>query len=679
MPVSQKVSSESDILSALGANNPFERPPVVKEQNIWGESFPDILSLNAEASDSVFSALKKIRTADSALEKVTSIVFTSDRGVGKSHVIKRIRQRLQANGEGVFIYASADKYGDLNLINSLFQQSIAESLEQPGSVGVTQWQEIAALMVAEALRANRAGAKAPAPKALVSKFDQAYQKNRIKGKDLVTDLTKVIRRLKPGVDPYILRAVVWTLSEERGSLAVKWLAGEQLEAQDAIDLRLPQNDKTEAESNASAPSAIAKLISLVGEYKTVVVCFDELDTIAVDDGGFTTAFVVLDLIKRLFDSVSQSPQAKGILTLTVLLPNLWSQVKQTKDASSEKIAAYGKPISLEYLKPESAQELAAVTLKKFYGKKGLVAPTPIYPFEVEEIETFGKGRPSAREALKWFAMQLNEKLKAQAPKPISPTERFEQAYGNALSQFDAEDLNSNEFVAAALRFGFEKIISIDKLKEQPIEGVMLKSVDDITPKSKNNGRLHFKVTGEENGESVAIGVGVLQDAHGRSVAAGFRRLLDTQTFGLSRGCMVRSRERKIKRYWDSFEYYRQLIEAGGEWVDLVEDDIKPLLALQYVYEHHEKFDLTTKRLDSFAFTRNLLQGSPLLREILSRPEGAIAEEALEGETLERLHTDIDSSTLDADLSQALAVDDDEATNDAEMQADLQEVAEALAV
>jgi hypothetical protein len=102
MSASPKVSAESAILSALSANNPFERPPVVKEQNIWGESFPDIPSLNADASDSVFDALSKVRTADSSLEKVTSIVFTADRGVGKSHVIKRIRHRLQASSEGVF-------------------------------------------------------------------------------------------------------------------------------------------------------------------------------------------------------------------------------------------------------------------------------------------------------------------------------------------------------------------------------------------------------------------------------------------------------------------------------------------------------------------------------------------------------------------------------------------------
>ena len=657
MPVSQKASAEADILTALDANNPFERPPVVKEQNIWGESFPDIPSLNAKASDSLFAALKKVRDADSSLEKVTSLVFTADRGVGKSHVIKRIRRRLQATSEGLFIYASADRYGDLSLINSLFQQSIAESLEQPGSEGVTQWQEVATLMVAEALRANRPTAKVPAPPDLVKRFDRVYQDKRAKDRDLVSDLTRAIRKLKPSADAYILRAIIWTLSEERGSLAVKWLAGEQLDAQDAADLRLPANRKSESEANASAPTTIAKILSLIGEYRTVVICFDELDTIAADENGFTTAFVILDLIKRLFDSVGQSERAKGIITLTVLLPNLWRQVKQSKDASSEKISAYGKPIDLEYLNAETAIELCALTLSKFYEKKKLTAPDPIYPFSEEEIAAFGKGRPSAREALKWFALQLNEKLKAVEPPSLSPTERFEKAYQNALEQFDLEDLETNDATASALEFCFRKIAGSDRLKDKPIEGVLVKSVEEITPKSKNNDRLHFKVIGEEDGESVVIGVGVVQETHGRSVAAVFRRLLDKETFGLSRGCLVRSRDRKIKRSWDSYEYYQQLIAQGGEWVGLKPEEIKPLLALKYVYDRHEKFDLTTKRLDSFAFIRNLLQSNPLIEEILSRPEGLVATEALEGNELQRLSDDVNLDDLEADLSNSLATED----------------------
>ena len=674
MLAQSKASAEPAILSALDANNPFERPPIVTEQNVWGESFPDIPSINAKASDSLFEAVQKVRAADSSLEKVTSLVFVSSRGVGKSHVIKRIRRRLQATSEGVFIYANADKYGNLSAINSLFQQSIAESLEQTGSEGVTQWQEIATLIIAETLMANNPNTKVPSAPDLVAKFDQIYHAKRKQNSDLVRNLVKAISKLKPKADLYILRAIIWTLSEERGSLAVKWLAGEQLGAQDAAELKLPLNTKSEEDANGSSFKTLLAILSLVGEYRTVVICFDELDTAATDENGYTAAYIVLDLIKRLFDSASQSKQAKGIVITAALLPKIWSQLKQIKHASPDRLSAYGEPIDLEFMNAESAKDLCALTLKKFYEKKGLTPPNPIYPFSENEISDFGKGKPSARETLNWLAKRLNEIVEVVEPEILPPKARFEKAYQKALEQFNLEDLQTNEVAASALRFCFQKISTSSNLNDQAIEGVVIKGVEDVTPRSKNDGRLQFKVIGEENGEAVAIGIGVLQETRGISVGAGFKRLLDTETFGLSRGCLVRSHERKIKRYWDSYEYYQQLIANGGEWVDLTLEDIKPLLALQYVYEHHEKFDLTHKRLDSFAFTRDLLQNNPLIKEILSRPEGQVVEEALEGEELQRLSEETDLEDLTVDLSQSPA---DVSLNETEVQSEMNELTEAL--
>jgi len=682
MSASSNTSAESAILAALKSTNPFERPAVVKDQNIWGESFPDVTTLNATASDTVFKALNKVRTADSTLDKVTSIVLTAERGVGKSHVIRRIRRRLQATGEGVFIYASADKYGDLEHINALFQQSMAESLEQMGGAGVTQWQEIATLMVSEALSNSKSKAKAPAAPELVRKFDAVCRNSREKKKkDLVGELVKAIRRRKPNTDPYVLRAILWTLSEERGSLAVKWLAGEELDVQDAADFRLPPQNKSESEKDASALTHVSKILSLISEYKIVSICFDELDTSACNQAGLTTEIVILDLVKRLFDSIGSSADGKGIVLLTVVLPDSWRAVSRTRQSSSEKISSYGKPIELSYLNAETARELAATTLQTFYKKKGLASKTPFYPFDEEELTQFGKGKPHAREALNWFAAQINEKLKSIEAKPASYKERLEGAYSNALAQFEIEDLDNNELIASALRFGFEKITEIDRLSDQPIEGVIVKGVEEITPKGKNGGWLHFKVVGEEEGVPVTIGVSSLQHTGGRAVGAGFRRLLDTETFGLSRSCLVRSRDRKIKRYWDSFEYYQQLVAQGGEWVDLVTEELQPLLALQYVYEHHEKFELTTKRLNSFAFVRDLLKNNALLQEILSRPEGCVADEALEGNVLEHISEDTDLAQLEtemeAELTEALAVETnlDEATAESE----IQDLAETICV
>jgi len=556
----------------------------------------------------------------------------------------------------------------------LFQQSIAESLEQRCN-DATQWQEIATLMVAEAVRINNPSSKVPAAKDLVARFDKLYLSRYKQEKDLVGELVRAIRWLRPSTDVYLLRAIVWTLSEERGHLAVKWLAGEQLTSWDADELRLPANDKNEAAENASAATTIVDLISLVGEYKSVVICFDELDSSVMDESGYTMPFIIVNLAKRLFDSVRQSEKAKGVVLLTSILPDDWRKLRSGREDAAERTSAYCDPVGLTNLNENNAKDLCALTLKNFYDKKGLVPPNPLYPFTEEEIDAFGKGRPSARETLQWFAKQLNEKLKSIEQPSLSPSERFEKAYQNALTQFTLEDLETNEVAASALQFCFTKLASLSSLKDQQIEGVIVRSVEEVTPRYKNNGRLQFKIVGDEGGEPVVVGVGVMQDTHGLSVGAGFKRLLDTETFGLSRGCLVRSRDLKIKRCWDSYNYYRQLISEGGEWVGLKADEIKPLIALQYVYQHHEKSDLTHKRLDSFAFTRNLLQNNLLIREILSRPEGCVVEDVLEGEELQRLSEDArieDHMVFDPAQPQ-----ENLSSGDAEVQSEMKEIAEAF--
>ncbi|MGB7247357.1 MAG: hypothetical protein WBC73_00345 [Phormidesmis sp.] len=660
--MASQVSSDRALMAALQANNPFEKPPVVKEQNIWGDSFPDVASLNAHASNAVFEALAKVRSSDSNLDKVTSIVFIADRGVGKSHIIKRIRKQIQAEGHSLFVYASADKYGDLDLVNCSFQQSVASSLEQLGAEDISQWQEIATLMVSEALETSNSQAKVSSASGLVAKFDTAYQNSRIRGRDLIADLTKAIRRVKPNADAYIVRAILWTLSEERGPLAVKWLAGEQLDAQDALDLRLPPNQQGDKEKEAHALSVVSKILSIAGEYRTVCICFDELDTITANALGFPTATVIADLVRKLFTALQQSEKGKGAVMLTVLLPDIWRGLKQDADVSAkDKVATDGEAINLSNADLNSVTELVSLWLSSFYTARNLIPPTPIYPFEQADLVEYSKGRPYMREVLKWCASYINKKVESFTPEEAkkTPTERFDFAYKNALEQIADDYLDDNGAIASTLSFCFQRITDIDRIKDTPIENVVVKGIEEVTPKSKNSGYINFKLIGIENEEPVTIGIEVLQQTHGLSVGAGFRRLLDYETFGLTRGCLVRSRERKLMRNWDSYEYYQQLIGKGGEWVDLKEDQIKPLLALHYVYEHHEKFDLSIKRLDSFAFVQKLLLNNELIKEILSKPEGALAEDSLEGNELQPLHSEEERQEIAASLSESLDMSSEE--------------------
>ncbi|XGB42117.1 MAG: AAA family ATPase [Nodosilinea sp. LVE1205-7] len=647
----------SEILTELRSQNPFARPPVVKAQNIWGESFADVTSLNAHASEAVFETLNKLATATATVEKISSLVITADRGVGKSHLIRRIRHRLQTNREALFIYASADEYGDLDFINSGVLRSLANSLENPWSEGVNQWQTVAAAMVARVVQNINPSAKAPSPIELVKRFDCWAESHRTKGKDLVNEITRLLIKIHPGTDLYILRAILWTLSEERGGLAVKWLAGEALETQDAADLRLPPNQKTEGEQEAFALATLTKIIRLLGEYRQVVVCFDEMDNIVENKYGFSTAMVILDLVKRLFGSIQQSESGQGVLIVTLILPDTWRAIQQDNFASPRKICtAYEKPIDLEYINKTSITDLVSLWLQDFYQPRNITPPSPIYPFELEELVEYSQKRPSVRGFLQWCATELTKKLDTllASSQPdstkLTPTERWERADLEAQERFLPEYLEDNELIAEVVRFCLDRIPQIPKLRATAIEKVVITGTEDITPKSKNNGYLHFKILGTEAGQPVRILVAAVQQTTGFSAGAAFRRLLDYETFGGDRSCVLREESRKLRRSWKAYDYYQELVKQGGEWVHLEAEHLKPLYALKYIYDNHEQFDLSHKRLDSLKEVQNRLTQNPLIREILSQPRGQVSENALEGKALHHLHSEAEAQQIVESLS-----------------------------
>ncbi|MEH2454114.1 hypothetical protein [Nostoc sp.] len=78
--------------------------------------------------------------------------LTAQQGVGKTHLLSRIRHRLEREGGALFVYAGVNNYTDLNLVKYQFQQTLVDSLSKTGSQGVMQWQEVAAAIANEGFK-----------------------------------------------------------------------------------------------------------------------------------------------------------------------------------------------------------------------------------------------------------------------------------------------------------------------------------------------------------------------------------------------------------------------------------------------------------------------------------------------------------------------------------------------
>lgn len=641
--------------AAIQSHNPFSKTGIVKEQDIWGKGFPDFPTLNKHASDAVFQVVELVRTSQSSQEKVSSLALTAQQGVGKSHVISRIRHRLERDGGALFVYASVNNYTDLNLIKYQFQQTLANSLSHPVNQGVMQWQEVAAAMANEGLKAINADAPSLSPANLLDRFDKVCASWAAKNKSFMNTLSQKVCQTKPNADPYIIRAVLWTLSKIQSAFAIRWLSGEELDKFKAEELGLPANyGRTNQDRESEALNTVQQILNLVSCYNPVIICFDEIDvrTNSSDD-GLPTEMVIADLVKRLHDTLHQSELGQGIVILTVMMPDTWQQkIKlMSSGGTADRVSTYtkGKPIELNFLDGNSMIEIVTLWLKDFYEFRNLKPHSKVYPFEEDQLKEYGKKKPTVREALTWC--EENFKVYRSAL-PEDPLERFELALRELESGL-VDYMENNSIIAKALCFGFET------LQGQTIERVMIKEVTtEIKPKAKNNDCINFKVIGTENGKVVKIGIAVIQSSQNELVT-GLRRLIDYQKFDLTRGCLVRSpaKMETIKKTSQAYKLLEKLVspqDRGGEIADLIEDQIRPLIAAYSVCKNCRDYNLTEAQVFDFISQKQLTFDNPLLREILSDPSGImpVVEDEDERQLLEDLLNPpaIDNTDESDDLS-----------------------------
>ena len=604
-------SNLQEINSILRDHNPFSQPPILRAQHVWGESFPDIKSLNSHASDAVFSALDDVRAG---CYPTTSIVISAESGTGKTHIISRIRHRLQQQGGALFVFANEFDADD---IESSFQKLLSNSLNKIGAKEVSQWQELATEITNSVLKTKNPNTKLFSPKELIAKFDKNTEQ---KTSNLIQQINKSFCRNNKVQDPDITKAILWNLATDQAAYVTNWLAGMELAQYKAVELKLP--------TQRQSFNSIVQILKCISQFNQLVICFDELeDDNCNSSNGLKVAQSVAYFVKKLFEHIH-----RGVI-LTTIHPGIWK--RNIKDALPksvlERMAAHGKPYELDYMDSKAVVELVSFSLEGFYRSKGIIPPDTVYPFEKNTLEELGRERPTARQVLEWckqnfdsfipnkdFQYQhqpLQEEHETLEKEMVKVKDAFDLEKGSIMDSF----WEQNKQIGNALLFSFQRLIS------QSLEGVEVsEETDRVKVRGGKDPYLNFKIIGKDNESDICIGVAVLQDDGGRGLGAGFKRLLDKRgEFNITRGCLVRSQEKPLNRYFRD-NYLEPLIHAqGGEWVDLISEDIRSLIAIWNVYRKRDEYELTEDQI--FEFIKNadpeLLLGihSPLLLEILSAP------------------------------------------------------------
>ncbi|WP_059000663.1 P-loop NTPase fold protein [Leptolyngbya sp. NIES-2104] len=600
-------SALSDLHNLIASHNPFDRSPVVRTHDVWEQKFPDVPSINGHISDAIFQGIEQIRLGQ---RSVLGVTITAEKGLGKSHLISRLRRRFKEEGTSFFVYMSETDYSDLNRINSQFLSTLAYSLKQSGSQGVMQWQEIATFLVNQAYNTDRS------PEYIIKQFPGAIAKRPA----LVDQLTAKICQLKPDIrDPYVVQAILWTLSPDRGIFAINWLSGSELTQTQADAMGLPVVREEDRESRAL--NIASQVLDLVGDYQTTVICFDEAEPKNTNAKGLSTPQVVALLAKDLYSKLK-----RGILMLSVL-PDTWTQqVKVMPQAESIADRIGEKYFDLKYLNSDHVIDLVSTWLKLFYDAKGFTPPTPTYPFDENELRDLGKERPIARRVLKWCCE--NWEVPGAGKPPIDPPDSLHQVEVAFQEQMLALDRDLDDYLEDSGLIGYALLVAFWSLEGQKVGQVMVEEVQDIEVTSADQGYLDFRIVGQDNGKTVKIGVCVLQESGARYVSAALKRLIDYKKFDLTRGCLVRSKA--VRENTHGHQHLNRLLtELGGEWVLLKPKDIQALLAVSFVFAAHEEYEFEQEQVFEFMRQRKIAESSYLVQEILSDPSGQIPHDAID--------------------------------------------------
>jgi hypothetical protein len=498
----------------------------------------------------------------------------------------------------------------LNQIKSLFLQSVASSLRAFGSQKVMQWQEIAAALINEAKQWKYT------PQQYINMYPGWLSQHSTKA---IVHLTESVLKVKPEIsNPYIVKAILWTLSPVHINYASYWLSGLELAQSQAEAMGLP-NPKSE-DREAEALSTVRQILDITSYYRVPVICFDELDIADAADNGFLAAQVIANLVKDLYNSLKQS------VLLLAMYPRTWEdQIKALPEAEavidrlvSDQVDR--QPIKLSFLNSDDIVAVVSQWLQDFYEEHQQTPLHPLYPFDETKLRELGKSRPTVRSVLKWCAENFT--LTAPDIHPVEP--HFKAAVVNVNTAIDLL-IEDEVAIASALRVAFASLAR-DTIE---VEEVKVERVEEILTNKADQGYLNFRIVGNKG--QVRIGVVVIQQSGGRFIGAALKRLIEYEKFNLTRGCLVRSKKINPGASVPQ-ECLRILLKKkGGEWVLLQSEDIKPLLAISSIYYNCRSYELTEEQIFDFIKQKQLAINNPLIREILSAPSGQVPDNLADDE------------------------------------------------
>jgi len=346
-------------------SNPFRIKSIVTATEVWGTVQSEIASLHFDAEKTILSAIKNIRDTGKV-----GILISADAGVGKSHLIHRIRQKLEDQGLGIFAYippitepSRPDFHVRCHLVDSFTHQN---------ELGISQWEVIAAKLIGtvQATNYSKYFERSNNIQAL-KKFILAEHKfmTHFEMMDFIERFAAEIARVNRLKKDFVKAILLLLFENEKESKfadaksgALSWLQG--ADDVDRINAaKLPQHSQDQQQT--VSVSFIAD-ICLLAEAASlpVVICFDQLDNFVPSfDCKYTPSQVAAFCVDRLH------LQCRNLVLITSAVTQRLTEINALDTATRARVSE--RKIALKPPNADQMRELVNQRLDWFFKKVGL--------------------------------------------------------------------------------------------------------------------------------------------------------------------------------------------------------------------------------------------------------------------------------------------------------------------
>lgn len=582
--------------------NPFSLEPVISSEQVWGEVMADLPDLNQHIDQKIQQAIVEVRQKFS---KKIGITIEGDRGTGKSHVIHRIWKKIEQESEAFFSYLPPCK--NPSRIDSHVRRNLCIDFARQDKYGVTQWQRFAAAIIST-LKGTEFEAEY---QEYIDRCDQPEQVrklivDRVEKSNLASffdNLTANILENQAELDFDFLKAVLFTLfrSTKIAQIGLAWLRGDDHPSIKQADL--PEYSVEQQDDRAVW---IIQQICQLGEIvsKPIVICFDQVDSYEPNIAtGDSKAEVVAKCIDRLYFECS------NVILLCCVIPDTGREINHMQGGIPDRVRQ-----QIANAKPPTADQMVGLVklrLDWFYKQNHLNQGDypSLYPFNEDELRKVASEAPGARYLFKeWCAKKF---LETVVGKEKDKKQELLDIYNELLGKDNP--LGKEDELASILTS------TMIMVPDDIVEGVKIEKVEKINSSSPHD--LHLIISGYDSHykKSVRIGVRVCETNTGLTFNAVMKRLLNYKQHKLTRGCLIRSTP--VPLNWRKGKELEQQLKnkQNGEVVVLKKDEIKPLAAIEMIYQQSKDYGFEQDELISLVKELKLVAENPLIREILSAP------------------------------------------------------------